>query len=215
MKVQDIEELSSVTVRIGGRPFEGGWDRVARYCGLPWSGGDDETWAFRYYDAVPSPRSDIVRPLDVLATGALHPGLTKSELTFFNDERDAITAWLEVLPEDQHLAGCEGDVLRHLAELATWDTPVSLQLLTKVLHRKRPKLIPLVDRHVVDWYRPVTGERSATAAWPALLGAIREDLDLPNVIFLHAMAAAVEEATFERLSTLRVIDIIIWMGYRP
>jgi hypothetical protein len=71
--MQDIEELRSLVVQIGGRPVEGGWDRMARYCGLPWSGGDDETWAFRYYDAIPSPRPDTVRPVDVLATGASFP----------------------------------------------------------------------------------------------------------------------------------------------
>ena len=212
--MKDSDELRSIVVQIGGRRVEGGWDRVARYCGLPWSGGDDETWAFRYYDSIFSPPNNTVGPQDVLATAALHPGLRKSDLTFFHEERRFISSWLEDLPEEHGIGGCDGAVAAHVAQLATWDVPVSLQLLTKVLHRKRPKLIPLLDRHVIDWFRPVTGERTAAAAWPGILRSIRDDMDLLNTIFLHSMATAVEEKTFEPLSALRVMDIIIWMGHQ-
>ena len=213
--MKNTDELDSIAVRIGGRSVEGGWDRVARYCGLPWSDGEDETWAFRYYDSVFSPPDNTVRPQDVLATAALHPGLGKDDLAFFHDERKSITSWLADLPTDRGIGGCDGSVVAHVAQLATWDVPVSLALLTKVLHRKRPSLIPLLDRHVIDWFRPLTGERNATAAWPGVLRAIRDDMDLTNSIFLQSMASAVEEATFERISALRVMDIIIWMGGRP
>jgi hypothetical protein len=210
--VQDVDELRSLVVGIGGRPVEDGWDRLARYCGLEWSGGSNETWAFRYYDSVWSPPDDTVKPVDVLATAALHPGLSRSDLTFFHDEQPAISGWLEDLPTDRGLAGVDGAVLRHLADLASWEIPVSMQLLTKVLHRKRPLLIPLIDRHVLDWYRPITGERSAAKAWPALLRAMRDDLDFGNAVSLDSMAAGIEERTLKRLSPLRIIDVIVWMG---
>ena len=48
-----------------------------------------------------------------------------------------------------------------------------------MLHRKRPRLLPLFDRAVVDWYRPVTGQRAAATAWAPLLAALREDLATP------------------------------------
>jgi len=210
--MHDVNELRSLVVRIGGRQVDDGWDRVARYCGLDWSGGSDETWAFRYYDSIWGPPDNNVRPIDVMATAALHPSLTRSDLTWFHEHRDALIGWLEELPLDVGLAGLDGHGLRHLAALASWDSPVGVPLLTKVLHRKRPMLIPLVDRHVLDWYRPITGERSAAKAWPGLLRSIREDLDLTNAIFLRSMAAAVEQQTFERISDLRVLDIIVWIG---
>lgn len=210
--MQDVDELRSLVVRIGGRQVSDGWDRVARYCGLDWSGGGNETWAFRYYDSIWSPPDNDVKPVDVVATTAMHPSLTKADLTYFFDERPRIESWLAALPADVGLTDVDGEILRHVAELATWEAPVGLQLLTKVLHRKRPLLIPLVDRHVVDWYRPITGERSAAKAWPGLLRAMRDDLDIDNAILLQSMAAAVAEQTFERLSALRIIDIIVWMG---
>ena len=206
------EHLDSIVVKVGGRHIEGAWDRVARYCGLPWSGGDDETWAFRYYDSVSSPPDNIVRPEDVLATAALHPGLSRGDLTFFHQERRLIADWLDDLPTDVGIGECDADVAAHVAELATWEVPVSLPLLTKVLHRKRPRLIPLLDRHVIDWFRPVTGERNAKAAWVGILPSIRDDIRPANSISLRSMANAIEEATSLRTSDLRVMDIIIWMG---
>lgn len=161
--MQDVGELSRFVVRIGGRPVHGGWDRLARYCGLPWSGGENETWAFRYYDSIPNPQSDAIRPADVLAAAALHPGITRSDLHYFYERRNEIADWLGDLPTERTFGGVDGSVLRHLSELASWDAPGGLPLLTKVLHRKRPLLIPLVDRHVLDWYRPI-GDRARVRA---------------------------------------------------
>ncbi len=209
--VQDLEDLRAFVVRVGGRPVEGGWDRLARYCGLEWSRGADETWAFRYYDCLPSPPDNSVEPIDVLACASMHPGLSKSDLTFFHAERNSIASWLDGLPVDLALDGADESVQRHLADLATWDAPVTLQLLTKVLHRKRPLLIPLVDRHILDWYRPITGERSTVKAWPGLVRSIREDLSL-NAVPLHSMVTGIEDRTGERISPLRAVDIIVWMG---
>lgn len=84
-------------------------------------------------------------------------------------------------------------------------------MLTKVLHRKRPSLIPLVDRALLDWYRPVTGERTATAAWPALLHALRGDLTA-NEVVLGRMSEALEDEIATVVSKLRLVDIAIWMG---
>jgi len=207
----DTEELRSIVVRVGGRLVEGGWDRLARYCGLGWSGGADETWAFRYYDSVSSSPGDIVEPIDVLACASMHPALSRIDLAFFHAERVAIAAWLEALPTGCGLDRADNGVLQHLSDLAGWDVPVSLQLLTKVLHRKRPLLIPLVDRHILDWYRPITGERSAVKAWPGLVRAMRKDA-ATNVDPLRSMTTGVENRTGERLSPLRAIDIIVWMG---
>jgi hypothetical protein len=210
--VHDDNELRSLVVRIGDRLVEDGWDRIARYCGLDWSNGTGETWAFRYYDAIWGPPDNHVTPVDVVTAAALHPSLTRADLAFFHDERATLEQWLVELPTDRGLAGADEDITRHLAELAAWDCPASLQLLTKVLHRKRPLLIPLVDRHVLDWYRPITGERSGTKAWPALLHAIQADLGSTATIPLQSMATAVEAQTSKRISILRVLDIIVWMG---
>jgi hypothetical protein len=64
-------DLDHLALTLGGRPVHGSWDRIRRYCGIPWSGGPPETWAFPYYDAL-AIDPDTLEPVDVLATSALH-----------------------------------------------------------------------------------------------------------------------------------------------
>lgn len=208
--MEDIDELRSIKVRAAGRQIDGAWDRLARYCGLDWSGGTNETWAFRYYDATPNPTGRLSR-IDMLAAAALHPQITRDDLRFFHDERRTLQLWIDDIDRELGLGGARAEHLRHLAEMATWDVPVNFSLLTKVLHRTRPRMIPLVDRHTLDWYRPITGERSARKAWPALLQAINDDIDIYNALALVRLAKGIQDATFERVSSLRLLDIVIWM----
>lgn len=44
-----MEDLPFVAA---GREVPRALDRVRRYCGLPWSGGPPETWAWQFYDAL-------------------------------------------------------------------------------------------------------------------------------------------------------------------
>lgn len=92
-------------------------------------------------------------------------------------------------------------------------SPTSLTLLTKVLHRKRPFLVPLIDRHVVDRYRPITGQRKPTAAWPGLVKALATDLD-SNAAALAEIRAQLCSALGSDVSPLRLCDIAIWIEAR-
>lgn len=199
---------------LAGRQVPDPWDRIRRYCGLTWSGGSPETWAFHYYDAYCDARptsANRVEAGDVLAAGALHPGITRADLAFFHDSAPALQAWIARLPGAAGLPDINDAVMDHLVGLRDWAGAVHLGLLTKVLHRKRPQLIPLVDREVLDWYRPITGERSASGAWPGLLDAMRADVTA-NHAELVRMGDALMAATAVRVSALRLIDIALWMG---
>lgn len=204
------DDVASARLTLAGREVADPWDRLARYCGLEWSGGPPETWAYHYYDTLGSD-PDHVEPVDVLAASALHPGLNRDDLAWFRDRHHDLEVWLAAIPLAVDLSAAETDLLEHLASLADWPDAPNLTLLTKVLHRKRPHLIPLIDRHVVDWYRPVTGERNATRAWPLLLGALAADLTT-NAELLASLADGLESRLGHRLSHLRIVDIAIWMG---
>lgn len=205
--------LETLDLRVAGRPLISPWDRLRRYCGLPWSGGAGETWAYRYYDAVDTDPA-VVGPVDVLATAALHPRLSRQDLAYFHDNATHVNQWLAAVPSDVPLRSADDATLRHLDGLLEWPDAPSLSLLTKVLHRKRPDLIPLVDRHILDWYRPIMGERSATAAWPALLRALQPDLDRRNALHLAFMNVTLETLLGRAMGHLRVLDISIWMAGR-
>ncbi len=187
-----------------GRPVPDAVDRLRRYCGLPWSGGGREVWAYAYFDTLPSGPPDELGPGDVLAAAALHSGLSRADLEYFVVARGRLEDWLAGVA-DVDLADAADDEITALRLLpAQTGGLVSLSLLTKVLHRKRPGLIPLCDRAVLDWYRPMTGTRGEKA-WPALVDALHADLtNGDNGAVLATAPAAIRP--------LRALDIAVWMG---
>lgn len=215
--------MEEFPIEAAGRELPHGLDLIRRYCGLPWSGGTRETWAWCYYDVVPTEHDDIVTPVDVLCAAALHPGLSRADLAFFRDRRADLAAWLTDVPHGPRLWEVSESLVEHLASLPVRFPDVSVSLLSKVLHRKRPHLVPLLDRHVVDWYRPVTGERVMVKAWGPIIAAMRADEldDLGRLLYAIAFtgiegelwpSADVDDRP--RLSWIRAIDIAIWMGSR-
>lgn len=198
-------------------------DRIRRYCGLPWSGGPSETWAWQFYDALESGDPTHVGKIDVLAAASLHPGLSRHDLAYFHEQADQVDGWLSWLPTDGMLADASDGIVEHLVSLPAALPGPSLTLLTKVLHRKRPHLIPLLDRHVIDWYRPVTGQRAVVNAWGPMVLAMRDDLSGPQAhptmtaavsMVEQALRSATDAERHPTLSWIRAIDIAIWMGSR-
>ena len=205
-----------------GRVVPDALDRIRRYCGLPWSGGGPETWAWPYYDLVPTAHDDVVSPVDVICAAALHPGLSRDDLAFFQEHQSALSAWLARVPSGPRLWELDDATVAHLAVMPDLGAP-SLTLLSKVLHRKRPHAIPLLDRHVIDWYRPLTGKRAAGETWGPLVRAMRaEEFDGRRRLTTAIAVSVIEREMWPdvladerpRLSWLRAVDIAIWMGSR-
>src|SRR5690606_2871802 len=132
-RAQQEVRMSDVVLYAAGRVIPDGVDRIRRYCGLEWSGGPPETWAWPYYDAVPTRHDDIVEPTDVVCAAALHPGLGRADLAFFHERGDELSGWLQALPSDSPLWEVGGDVVAHVAHLADRFAEVSISLLSKVL----------------------------------------------------------------------------------
>jgi hypothetical protein len=80
-----------------------------------------------------------------------------------------------------------------------------------VLHRKRPWLIPMLDREIIDWYRPMTGQRRAVDAWEPLLHHLRDDLET-NRNMLAEPRAVLHMLHGVSITDLRTVDIVIWMA---
>lgn len=215
--------MDDLPIVAGGREVPDALDRIRRYCGLAWSGGPPETWAWHYFDAVPTAFDDIVTPVDVLCAAALHPGLSREDLTYFREKRDTVANWLRLVPIGRRLWELTESDVEHIAALPVDLAGPSISLLSKVLHRKRPHVIPLLDRHIIDWYRPVTGKRAATEAWGPLVREMRrEELDDERRLMAAIAFSGIERNLWpdidpdERphLSWIRALDIAIWMGSR-
>lgn len=181
------------------RPLPEAADHIRRYSGLPWSGGSPETWAYAYFDALPT-NSSAVEPLDVVSTAALHPKLTRRDLTWFSTHLSDLNGWLADTP-DVDLAHADPSVLDELPRFAA--TGIELSLLTKVMHRKRPGLVPMLDRASLDWYRFKLHAKGA-AAWPEYVRLLARDL-AANEQALECLRAITP------LRDLRLVDIAIWM----
>ena len=207
------EEL---TLLCAGRSVANAREQIRRYCGLPWSGGGPEVWAYQYYDTIPTGPDDDPGPPDTLAAAALHPGFGRREMVFFNKEGYRLLKdWLTVLPQDVDLARADHRCVAQVAQLSSVTDGEWLSVLSKVAHHKRPRLVPLFDRAIVDCYRPITGIRG-TAAWPALVREIRADLALPdNQRFLSDVREELaRELSGPVPSDLRLLDIAVWMEGR-
>jgi hypothetical protein len=181
-------------------------DLVRRYCGLSWSGGPPETWAYRYFDVIDTDPAAL-EPTDVVCASSLHPGISRADLSFFHDQKVAVDAWLHAVGTDADIR--TGEAEDALLGLVDFDAP-SFTLLTKVLHHKRPNLVPVVDRHVLDRYRPITGERRPELAWPGLVKAFCSDLEL-NAAALAGISSEIVSALEVLPGALRICDIAIWM----
>lgn len=205
-----MNEHPSIGLMLAGRLIPDALDDVRRYCGLGWSEGASETWAYRYFDVIASD-PEALDPVDVVCAASLHPGISRDDLRFFHERKAAIDAWLRMVGTDADLRTPSTDDSLH--RLLEFGAP-SFTLLTKVLHHKRPNLVPMVDRHVIERYRPITGQRRAELAWSGLVDAIRFDLEL-NAPALSAISDAIDGALDIAPSPLRICDIAIWMEARP
>lgn len=208
MSIED--DLAELT--LGGRSVRArdAWNRLARYCGVPWDDHPAETWAYRYYDAITTD-PDVVTAQDVVCTGALHPGLTRDDLAWFWDHQTQLNDWLNSFPADESLRTADENSIARLAELPASFPGPSLSLLSKVLHRKRPWFIPLIDREIIDWYRPRTGQRRAVEAWAPLLHVLRDDLE-SNRDHLAELRFVLGMLHGAWITDVRTVDIVIWMA---
>ena len=204
-----MNERPSTGLVLAGRAIPDALDHLRRYCGLAWSGGPPETWAYRYFDVIGTDL-DVLEPTDVICAAALHPGMDRDDLAFFHEQKAVIDVWLQAVGTDADIRtpGADG-ALHRLFEFEA----SSFTLLTKVLHHKRPNLVPMVDRHVIDRYRPVTGERRPELAWPGLVVAFRDDLHR-NAAALGAITLELDQVLGVTPSPLRICDIAIWMEAR-
>lgn len=185
---------------------------------------DGGLWAYPAYDAYPGhPGADVGRA-DLLAVSLLHAH-QKPVATYYSLE--ALLPILNARLADPALFGTLADAgqttmdaLARLFGIIDDYSPhqVSLVKLSKVLHRKRPDLIPLYDENIRMCYmRSGIIPRATNRSWKQfsllLLPAIQHDLVSQMDRWLEIAALASGPA----ITPLRALDIIGWHlgGQRP
>ncbi len=131
---------------------------------------------------------------------------------------------LRQIPPSADLASAQPplDVVHELIGKAVKVKYVLVPVATKVLHRKRPLLVPMLDNVVMGHYLAngpksliAGGQIKPRAADTAMfcLGRVRDDLlgAMAELVHLRALAAQQGFA----LSLVRVLDILLWTEVEP
>ena len=107
--------------------------------------------------------------------------------------------------EAQDLGGTSGPWgLVRSALRASEATPgIKASIVTKILHRKRPRLVPIFDSKVAQFYG--TPPTKPWDLWPALQGDVRD-----NGTWLDELAEDISTPDGRPISRLRTLDIVIW-----
>ena len=182
-----------------------------------------EEW--HYYDGVPMGDWDRVEPMDVLATVSVNSFVTGAArvrqvhrgLAAACDDR------LAGIPREAHLLDSDVAEVEGLLAAACEVPGVLVPVATKVLHRKRPHLIPMLDNVVLAHYfgyldRPELVGRSqdkrrAASAARVALDAFRADLDQADPVLADIAGQLAVEGT--RVTAVRLLELLVWCAVEP
>jgi Family of unknown function (DUF6308) len=183
---------------------------------------------FIYYDAIPSADPRRIDPLDVLATVAMNSRVdtAKKVRQVHEGLASRCDPLLPAIPEDANLLNFDQwrKPLRDLLAAAVQAPGVLVATATKVLHRKRRFLIPMLDSVVLRHY---------LAANPASFRACVEsdykskaaDGAMDAVTAFHGDLVAVQPGIesirnslarkWYALSPVRILEVLVWTEVEP
>lgn len=174
-----------------------------------------EDGSYRAYDLAPVVVDDLLTETDVRTANRIVARMGQREIDLVMGRSAAINAKLAMVPRVADL--CEP------AERVPWSAlmeligafeglpGLGLPRITKILHKKRPSLIPILDDVVQKYLVSIDGEMPASplaARAVALTHSYKRELDSQ-----HATLACVKEALASRgiaLSICRLLDLYIW-----
>jgi hypothetical protein len=183
---------------------------------------------YAYYDAIPSANPNCIDPLDVLVTVAVNSFVNSATKVHRVHQGMAANCEpiLATIPEDADLVDLNrwSGPLRELLHAAVQIQGVLIPVATKVLHRKRRSLVPMLDSVVIrrhylsapEYKALLPGteskDKAADVAMEALrlfrddlLQARREIEDLQQQLALAGFP----------LTAVRVLEILVWTQTEP
>jgi len=184
----------------------------------------------RRYDAPGPGLPDVLTGEEVTRTRVIASRISNAERAWFLN-RARTAPWVDVDPQ-LRLADLdpEDDSQQYEAAVRLYDhfreprrAGVAVAKLSKVLHLKRPHLVPILDSQLVVRYR--SAARRLARAYPQVQPpasalfwlAVREDLVRPGVAdVLQAVRAQLREHHLDEarlladVSDVRLLDILVW-----
>jgi hypothetical protein len=182
---------------------------------------------YAYYDAIPSSHPNQIEPLDVLVTVAVNSFVNSAAKVYrvHQGMRDGCEPLLPAIAEDADLPDLDRwrTPLHDLLHAAVQARDVLIPVATKVLHRKRRRLIPMLDNVLLHHYFAspeyesllAASQSKANAADVAMqaLDLFRDDLIAAGGV-VRNLQATLEEGGFP-LSGVRILEILVWTQVEP
>jgi hypothetical protein len=182
---------------------------------------------YAYYDAIPSADPNRIDPVDVLVTVAMNSFVNSAVKVHQVHQGMAANCEriLATIPEDANLIEFDRwrEQLRELLHAAVQVRSVLIPVATKVLHRKRCFLIPMLDSVVIRYYLSapqykalLPGTESKEKAADVAMEALRlfhDDL-LQAQDEIESLQGHLEQAGFP-LSPIRVLEVLVWTETEP
>ena len=176
------------------------------------------SWSFPSYDRLVTNGSSELVDGDLLAPVLIGTAVDRDRFLLLRELMPRIAGVADLPPVP--LQDADDEVVAQVAALFAVldDAPyagrgVRGTILSKVLHRKRPDLVPLYDSRIFESYTaPGAIERSSHRSWQEsmtlLLRQMRADLQQEADTFtaLERVAAAAGA----QLTRLRILDVLVW-----
>ncbi len=175
-------------------------------------------YAVTAYDRLVTNGAAVLVDGDLLAPNLIGAEVDRGRFLLLRELVPRLAGIADLPPVGLQAAG--DDVLDEVAALFAVldDAPyagrgVRGSILSKVLHRKRPDLVPLYDSRIFESYTaPGAIERSVHRSWrdsmTLLLQQMRADLQAEAVAFDTLVAVA--DGAGASLSRLRILDVLVW-----
>jgi hypothetical protein len=175
-------------------------------------------YAFPAYDRLFTNGAATLVDGDLLAPALIGAEVDRGRFSLLREMMPAL-AGITSLPKVP-LEAADDDVVDAVADLFTVldEAPyagkgVRGTIISKVLHRKRPDLVPLYDSRIFESYTaPGCIERSVHRSWrefmALLCGQMRDDLQSESAAFDDLVGIAGDAGAL--LTRLRILDILVW-----
>ena len=175
-------------------------------------------YAYPAYDRLVTNGAATLVDADLLAPALIGAEVDRGRFLLLREMLPALSgvADLPATPleeADDALVGQVADLFAVLDEAPYAGKGVRGTIISKVLHRKRPDLVPLYDSRIFESYTaPGAIERSAHRSWrefmALLCGQMRDDLQAESAAFDDLVGVAGDAGAL--LTRLRILDILVW-----
>lgn len=175
-------------------------------------------YAYPAYDRLVTNSSTELVDGDLLAPALIGVDLDRARFSLLRDMAPALEGVADLPPvalqdaDDDHVL-CVAGLFGILDEPRYSGRGIRGTIVSKVLHRKRPELVPLYDSRIFEAYTaPGAIPRSTDLAWQQFMAMLctqmRDDLRAEAAAFTALEELAASQGT--PVTQLRILDILVW-----